>query len=162
MFTTIVWATDGSTFADRALPYVKDLATEFESAVVVVHCEEFLLGPRAGGDPVHIDEDALQAKIKRQVDELTEAGVQATWKLVGGSTLEGAAHLIADAAREVDADLVVVGTRGHTRLTGLLVGAVTQRLLDISPAPVLAVPARVAPSTDDATATTSAAGAAGG
>ena len=35
---------------------------------------------------------------------------------------------------------IVVGTRGRTALTGLLLGGVTQRLLHIAPCPVLAVP----------------------
>ena len=52
----------------------------------------------------------------------------------------GPAHAIADAAKEVGADLIVVGTRGHTALGGLLLGSVTNRLLHIAPCPVLAVP----------------------
>lgn len=67
MFETIVCATDGSEAADRGLSYVKELASRFGSAVVVVHSVEFLLGPRGGGQPVHIDEDQLQAKVKGQV-----------------------------------------------------------------------------------------------
>jgi len=140
MFETIVWATDGSEAADRGLPYVKELAGRFGARVVVVHSEEFLLGPRAGGAPVHPDEEQLQAKIKAQVHELADAGFDAGWKLVGGPSLIGAAHMVADVAREADADLIVVGTRGHTALTGLLVGAVAQRLLHIAPCAVLAVP----------------------
>ena len=140
MFETIGWATDGSEAADRAVPYVTELAGKFGAKVIVAHSEEFLLGPRAGGQPVHIDEDDLQAKIKRQVDELTRAGLDARWELIGGPTLEGAAHMIAKLAGEAGADLIVVGTRGHTPLGGLLLGAVTQRLLHIAPCPVLAVP----------------------
>ena len=48
--------------------------------------------------------------------------------------------MIADAAREVDADVIVVGTRGHAPIAGLLLGSVTQRLLHIAPCPVLSVP----------------------
>ena len=54
------------------------------------------------------------------------------------------ADLIADVAHESDADLIVVGTRGHGRVAGMLLGSVTQRLLHVAPCPVLAVPAKVA------------------
>ena len=37
--------------------------------------------------------------------------------------------------------MIVVGTRGHTAIGGLLLGSVTQRLLHIGTCPVLAVPA---------------------
>jgi nucleotide-binding universal stress UspA family protein len=45
-------------------------------------------------------------------------------------------------AQTHDADAIVVGTRGHTALTGLLVGSVPQRLLHIAPCPVITVPIR--------------------
>ena len=48
--------------------------------------------------------------------------------------------MLADHARAGDADVIVVGTRGRTTLAGLLLGSVTQRLMHVSPCPVLAVP----------------------
>lgn len=141
-FNTIVWATDGSEAADLALPYAKGLATSNGGKLVVVHAVERLMGPRAGGYPVHADEEELEAKIKRQVEGLVEEGVNATLKFVEGNTLEGAPHMIAEAASEVGADAIVTGTRGHNPITGLLVGSVTQRLLHIAACPVVAVPAR--------------------
>lgn len=74
MFKTIVWATDGSEAADNALPYARALAKQDRAALTVIHSEEFLVGPRAG--PVHPDEEALQAKIKGQVDELRAQGME--------------------------------------------------------------------------------------
>ena len=77
MFKAAMWATDGSTAADLALPYVKRLA-EDGAKIVVVHCEEFVSGPKASGYTVHADEDELKAKIERQVKELREQGHEVT------------------------------------------------------------------------------------
>ena len=142
MFTTIVWATDGSAAADHALPYAKALAEGDGHTLVAVHSKEVFHG-RAAGYPVLADDEELEAKILRQVAEAREEGLNATFELVGD--VPGAAHVIADTARKLDADMIVVGTRGHTRVAGLLLGSVTQRLLHIAPCPVLAVPAGMQP-----------------
>jgi nucleotide-binding universal stress UspA family protein len=139
MFKNVVWATDGSAAADLGLPYVQQLAEE-GAKIVVVHCQEFVVGPKSSGYTVHADEDELQAKIKRQARELREQGHEVGYRLTG-SAAGGAAHKIADVARDEGADLIVVGTRGHTAIGGLLLGSVTQRLLHIGACPVLAVPA---------------------
>ena len=138
MFNTIIWATDGSEAAERALPYAKALAASNQAALVVVHSKEVFAG-RAAGYPVLADEEELVTKIHGQVDQARAEGLDATFKLVRGAA-PGAAHMIADVAREVDADVIVVGTRGHAPVAGLLLGSVTQRLLHIAPCPVLAVP----------------------
>lgn len=143
MFKTIVWATDGSEAADRALPYAKELAGGPDGRLVVVHCKELLLG-RAAGHPILADEEEIETKIERQVEQLKEDGIDATFELASGAASH-AAHMISDAAREVGADLIVVGTRGHTALAGLLLGSVTQRLLHVAGCPVLAVPAVAQP-----------------
>lgn len=137
MFKKIIWATDGSDAADRALEYAKSLAAADGATLLAVHSIEHLGGPGSrGAYPIDADEDEHQAKIKKQVEEL---GDKAEFKLVGGG-VSSAAHALADVAKEEGADLIVVGTRGHTALGGLLLGSVTQRLLHISPCPVLAVP----------------------
>jgi nucleotide-binding universal stress UspA family protein len=139
MFDVIVWATDGSANADLALDYVKKLAEGGQSRVVAVHVKEVIVGRGAG--PVRLDEDELQQKIQGQVNDLKQAGIDAS--LQSHSAAAGhAAHITADSAREVGADLIVVGTRGLGPITGLLLGSVTQRLLQVAPCPVLAVPAK--------------------
>jgi nucleotide-binding universal stress UspA family protein len=153
MFRTIIWATDGSEAADEALPYAKALATGEGRKLVVVHSREIYVG-RGGSYPVLADEADLEHKIRGQVHALGDEGVDGSFRLVSGA-VPGAAHMIADVAREVGADVIVVGTRGHGPVAGLLLGSVTQRLLHIAPCPVLAVPtgkhAEAAPDTVEVT-----------
>jgi nucleotide-binding universal stress UspA family protein len=139
VFNTIVYATDGSHASDRGLPFAMALAQGGGRALVVVHVEEVLQGER----PMHA-EKPIEAKIRRQVDEARDAGLDATLKLVTGVPW-GAAHSIMEVARDVAADMIVVGTRGHTPIVGLITGSVTQRLLHIAPCTVLAVPPQVQP-----------------
>jgi nucleotide-binding universal stress UspA family protein len=140
MYKHVMWATDGSEGADRALAHAKALAAEGGGSVTVVYCEEFMLPGQGGGTfPVNVNEAEIQEKIERQVAELASDGMVATLQKTR-SPAGNAAHAIADLATEEQADVIVVGTRGRTPLTGLLLGGVTQRLLHITPCPVLAVP----------------------
>lgn len=126
MFKTVIWATDASEAAEAALPFARELVQESGGTLVVVHSNE-------------ADELGLEARIQLQVQELREKGLDAIFKLVGGAAGEPA-HAIADLASAFDADVVVVGTRGHGPVVGVVVGSVTQQLLHLAPCPVLAVP----------------------
>jgi nucleotide-binding universal stress UspA family protein len=139
MFKTIVWATDGSRNADRALTHAKSMASADGARLIVVHVVELYASHPAAGLPVHANEEEIQAKLKEAVSALSDQGIDVTLKLV---THRGSqpAHEIADVAEDVGADVIVVGTRGHAALPGLLLGSVAQRLLHVARCPVLAVP----------------------
>lgn len=140
MFKNILWATDGSEAADEALGVARTLVEDSGGKLLAVHCNEITLPGKGGGSyPRFANEDELEAKIERQVDGLSRDDVRATFEL-SSARVGGAAHAIAEAAESHHADVIVVGTRGHTPLGGLLVGSVTQRLLHIAPCPVVVVP----------------------
>jgi nucleotide-binding universal stress UspA family protein len=138
MFKTIVWATDGSPTAALALPYALGLAAPDEAKLVVVHAREIFVG-RGGGYPVLADESELRTKIDQQVEELRSDGVDATY-VVRTCTAGHAARTIAEIAREVEADLILVGTHGYGRVANLILGSTTQGLIHEGVCPVLAVP----------------------
>ena len=138
MFKTIVVAVDGSPSSDRALEYAKGLAQEGSSKLVLAHVTELIAGRAAG--TVRLGEDELVEKIRARAQELKQSGVDAELQVARTMT-GGPAVAVAEIAEQAGADVIVTGTRGHTALTGLVVGSVAQRMMHVAPCPVLVVPA---------------------
>ncbi len=137
MFAKAVLGLDASESSDRALAYATDLARLDGTKLHVVHVIELLVG--RGGGPLHVDEDERKAKVEAQVAALREAGVDAELE-VHAAIAGGPAHVLAEAAARSGADVIITGTRGHTAVTGILVGSVTHRLLHIAHCPLLVIP----------------------
>jgi nucleotide-binding universal stress UspA family protein len=77
MFKTIMWATDGTENADRALPYAKALAQEEGATLVVAHVVERYASHKASGLAVHADEEQVEAKLKKLAAQLSDEGQHA-------------------------------------------------------------------------------------
>ena len=137
MFKTIVVAVDGSETSGRAESMAVDMAKEGGAKLVLVNVAEHNIG-KGGGD-LRADEDDVRAAVRKRAEELSGEGVDAGAEFKD-SSLGGPAHAIADVAKEHGADVIVLGTRGHAPVSGLLLGSVAQRLLHITPCPVLCVP----------------------
>jgi len=139
MFDTIVWATDGSELADETLAIVTELAGIHGSRIVAVHVNELFRGGRFGGGHLRADEDEVQQKIERQVEDMREAGFDAELDLVT-TRRHDTEGLIAEAALTAGAELIVIGTHGHSVATAKFLGSVATGLTHVAACPVLAVP----------------------
>jgi nucleotide-binding universal stress UspA family protein len=139
MFGSVVWATDGSAHADRALDYAKQLVERPDGTLHVVHVVEKLVGARVAGLDAHVNEADIKDKITAQVEAATAEGAKVTLQVPAGQSGE-IASLIAVSAAAVEGDVIVVGTHGRSAVVGALVGSVAPRLLQVSGRPVLAVP----------------------
>jgi nucleotide-binding universal stress UspA family protein len=139
MYETVLWATDGSAGSDAALGEARRLAETCGGRIVAVHCDQRLDRPAAARSPLR-DERDRRLKIRRQVEELRDAGVDA--ELVMPKSHREAADVVAETAAELGADVVVCGTRGLGALAGAFLGSFTQRLLQIAACPVVAVTVR--------------------
>lgn len=137
MFRTIVLGLDGSEGANRALPFASALVQREGGKLVIAHVEEDIVGK--GGGPIHATEDETQADIRRQADELAEAGIETSVEM-SSVFLGGPAPAIAKIADRVGADLIVVGSRGHSAAIGVVLGSVAERLPHVAHQPVLVVP----------------------
>jgi nucleotide-binding universal stress UspA family protein len=137
MFKTIVLALDGSEGSQRAIPMATELAQRDNARLVIVHVDERIVG-KGGGD-IHADEAGIQASVRQRAEELSKQGIETTVEM-RDVMVGGPARPIAEIATEQGADLIVVGTRGHSGVPGILLGSVTQRLLHLAHQPVLAIP----------------------
>jgi nucleotide-binding universal stress UspA family protein len=137
MFKTIVWATDGSELADFALDHVRELAREDGSRIVAVHANELMRG-RSSGYSALADEPELEEKIGKQIEELRSVGIDASVEIRSGT--KSVATLIAEAAEDVDADLIVVATHGAGGVTAALMGSVARALCHTARTPLLVIP----------------------
>jgi len=135
---TIVVGTDGSKGSEAAISESFDLAKRLGAKVLVVavaaHTSD-LLGGSAYRHNVSEHLDRARAALDAARTMAEEAGVEAEFEVFEGD----AAEEIAMVADSRDADLVVVGTRGHGRLAGSLLGSVSADVVRRSNRPVVVV-----------------------
>lgn len=141
----IIVATDGSENASRAVDVGAELAAKLDArlTIVAVAPEPTTLArqlePYARAEGLENDLPRLLASVEPVFMEPARQRARARGvKELKCCTLAGdPAGCIVDFAREGAADLLVVGSRGHGRLGGLLLGSVSQKLASHAPCPVL-------------------------
>jgi len=101
---TIIWATDGSSGAEEALPAACELADLSGGQIVAVH-----ISNRFDGRASASLEDDVVALIEHQVDDLRERGYFAN--LVVRRSHQDAAETTAVVAAELHAHVIVCGTQ---------------------------------------------------
>jgi nucleotide-binding universal stress UspA family protein len=141
MYHTVLWATDASPVSDGALPEAVQLLQP-GGRLIAFHCDERLLGSRAGGLPVLADESDRLTKLQAQVEELRAEGLDA--ELIVETTHHNAAGEIAHAAEVYRADAIVCGTRGFGVVAGAVAGSVAMRLPHLASCPVIVVSEKAA------------------
>ena len=88
--------------------------------------------------PVDVDTyyyEASDKALAAAVDLLRKAGVSFTVHRAVGD----AAEIIAARARELECDAIVMSTRGHGKLMGMLLGSVSTKVLHLADVPVTLV-----------------------
>jgi len=141
MFERIVLATDGSSDAERALEYARDLALRDGAQVIVVHAFEAVPGYLGASEKTEVA--ARHVSVGREIADqarqaLEDAGVDVETEVLQGPPAEAILRI----AEGRVADLIVMGTRGRGDLTSLLLGSVSHRVAAHSDAPVMVVSAR--------------------
>jgi nucleotide-binding universal stress UspA family protein len=137
MFRTILLAVDGSEHAEKAAELAAQLAGAGSEEIVVVHVTELppsrqQVRPGLG---VEVDRDAIELA-KGYAADLEADGLKVRVELRHGQ-YGHVARVIANLADELDAGLIVMGSRGRSDLSALLLGSVAHQVLHLSRCPVL-------------------------
>ena len=137
----IVLAVDGSESSERAAKHVVQLARQLAKppTLALVHVDMPLLRAAAaklGDDAVaeyHASNSEHALGKARRMLMRAKLGFDEV-KVVGDAAME-----ITKVAGKLDADAIVMGSRGLTRLKSLLLGSVAMKVLARSPVPVTLV-----------------------
>jgi nucleotide-binding universal stress UspA family protein len=137
---TIVVATDLVGRSEAALEYARKLATAYGARIVLAH----------GIDPMeYATVDAVPGRVLKTLPEEARAVLD---KLSADLLREGihshsevrqgtVAKMLLDVARQYQAGLIVIGTKGGEGAGPVIVGAIAEELVRLSECPVLAVAA---------------------
>ena len=137
MYDRILLAVDHSEMSKRAVTATRDLAKLSGGEVWVLHLRERETGVRKVS---MMDETVADANtvVMAALEVLTTAGVKARGE-VRNTTYGYAAREITGDAKDHDADIIVMGSRGHGDLTGLVLGSTAHKVIQLADRPVLII-----------------------
>jgi nucleotide-binding universal stress UspA family protein len=139
----IIVATDGSTTANRAIDAGASLAKATGADLILLTIGGSVTGAElrtladAAGDLSDTMQSAADKILKQARKRAQRLGVRSITLKTGWGDPGDA---IIDAVQRSKADLLVVGRRGQSRLSALLLGSVSQKLASFAPCAVMVVP----------------------
>ena len=143
-FKKILYPTDFSELSLRAIPYVRGLAEAFGGCVKCLHvvddgCQTWvLIGPESVCVAVPIEELATVAR--QHMEKFAAEHLAGFVPAVTTQVVVGRAFVdIITAARDWEADLIVMCTHGRGAISQILLGSTTEKVVRKSPCPVMTI-----------------------
>lgn len=141
----ILYTTDFSKNAETAFPVALEMAEKHGAELHLLHVFDIPTSwnyPYAG-DPLEMESQAIEdaeKKLKAIVDShasnTTKKFIIRYHTLENPSVVEG----VLSCVRQINPDLLVIGTKGGSKTREIIVGSTTKSLLSKSTVPVLAIP----------------------
>lgn len=131
---------DFSTHSRKAVAYATAFARQFSATLTFLHVIQvnYAYGEFGAIDFTSLEREmrgGAEKELAAQVAAATAAGLTADSLVREGSP----AKVIADVARELGSDLVVISTHGYTGLKHVLMGSIAEQVVRYTPCPVLVV-----------------------
>jgi len=136
-FKHILVCTDFEASSARALELAVEMAKAFDARLTVLHVWSIPIYPymdfMVNSEVVSNVENRAFAELEATLAALRKQLPSAKSKLKTGEPWSG----ILEAIEELEPDLVVMGTHGHRGINRALLGSVAEKLVRLSPVPVL-------------------------
>lgn len=127
-FRTLLVTLDGSSHAEKVLPYVELIASAFESEVLLLSVPEGVESPQLRATTEHYLEGISRS--------LEASGLRVQALVTGNAP----GTTIIDISQREDIDLVMLATAGRGGLDRLMLGSVADRVVSEAACPVFLVP----------------------
>jgi universal stress protein A len=132
---------DFSDHSRKALEHAIELATKFGASVDLLHSYRINYSgvmPYGADFPAALYED-IHSHASTELTKLHEIVEKAGVKCEMHLSQDEPSHAIAEAAKELSSDLIVMGTHGRTGLAHIALGSVAERTVRTAPCPVLTI-----------------------
>jgi nucleotide-binding universal stress UspA family protein len=140
VFQHILVPTDFEASSGEALAVAIGLAQAFGAQLTLLHAWEIPIYPymdfMLNSEVITSVEDRAVKRLAESLDKTREVLPTAQSKLATGMPWAA----ILDAINESKADLVVMGTHGRRGVSHVILGSVAEKVVRLSPVPVLTVP----------------------
>lgn len=137
----ILVALDFNPISEHALDYAIDLGEKLGARVTVLHVYSLAVLMALDGEYLPSAEGAAKKaeEAQRQLDAAIAPFANRKTEVHGVLRVGEAAEVVCAQAKELAADLIIVGTHGRGAIGRALLGSVAQSVLHASPVPVLTV-----------------------
>ena len=129
---------DGSDYSMRAAKYAVELTDFTKGEIILIYCHRPF--PVVLGEPYFQNAiNKITEKSNRLIEPyrklFQEAGTPFSERILEAP----APNAICEVAKSENLDMIIMGSRGRTKLEGILLGSCTQRVLHMAPCPVLVI-----------------------
>ena len=138
MLKNILLAIDGSEYSNNALAYAANMAETYRATLWLVHVfahPSDLLGYDDFEKIYSKRKCAGQLVLDAATERLGESDCEVREELVEGPEAES----ILNCAKNSQADIIIMGTRGMGAIKGLLLGSVSRKVIHHADCPVMVV-----------------------
>jgi nucleotide-binding universal stress UspA family protein len=155
MFSRVLAPLDGSALSEQALEHAGAMAEKFGARITLLYAYEGLDQAaaalsqteqgvdRAEWERIHRSTEsalaAIQAYLDRHARALSERGVEVETRIVDVLYSGSPAGAILEVAREAPDTVVVMSTHGRGGLGRVIFGSTAQKVLELSPVPILMI-----------------------